>query len=156
MFPWGFDLVFFGISLVWGQDLHQPSYLHVLGVLILFWNQFRWGRSARSLSFSSLAHVPLGFDLVFLESSLSVGSGSRAFPFHLRMFPWGFFDLVFWNQFSVGSGSARSLSFLTCTCSLGVFFVLVFWNQFSVGWDLRFPFSFPPRVPWGFDLVESV
>jgi hypothetical protein len=48
--------------------------------------------------------------ILCLESSLSVGSDLRSFPFLTCVFPWGF-DLVFWNQFSVGSGSARSLSF---------------------------------------------
>jgi hypothetical protein len=53
-----------------------------------------WGRDLRSLSFSSLAHVPLGFLILCFGISLVWGQDLRApFPPHLRMFPWGF-DLV--------------------------------------------------------------
>jgi hypothetical protein len=78
---------------VWGQALPFPFSLACsLGVLIFvfFWNQFN-----------------------------SVGRDLRPFLFLTCMFPWGF-DLVFWNQFSVGSGSALLLSFSLAACSLGV------------------------------------
>jgi hypothetical protein len=59
-----------------------------LGVLILcFGISLVWGRDLRSLSFSSLAHVPWGFDLVFWNQ-FSVGRDLRAsFPFLTRVFP---------------------------------------------------------------------
>jgi hypothetical protein len=97
MFPWGFDLV--------------------------FWNQFSVG-SGSALSFlSSLACSLEVFDLVFFGISLVWGRDLLPFPFpHLRMFLGGF-DLVFWNQFGVGSGSARSLSlFSLARVPLVVFF----------------------------------
>jgi hypothetical protein len=40
---------------------------------------------------------------------------------------FGGFDLVFWNQFSVGRDYARSF-LLTC---MFPFLILCFWNQFS-------------------------
>jgi hypothetical protein len=105
-----------------------------------------WGRDLRFLSFSSLAHVPLGFDFVFWNQFSGVGICSlfsllthvplvffdlvfwnqfecevricAPFPSSTCVFPWVFF-LCFLNQFSVGSGSARSLSFSSLACSLG-------------------------------------
>jgi hypothetical protein len=89
---WFFDLVFW--NQVWGRSVRSsfPSSLHVpdlilcfgislvewiyalsphvffLGFDLVFWNQFSVGSDLRSLSFSSLARVPWGFDLVFWKS----------------------------------------------------------------------------------------
>jgi hypothetical protein len=124
----------FGISLVWGRDLRT------------------------SFPFSSLAHVPLGLILCFLVSLWRLGS-APPFPFLTCACSLGVFDLVFWNQFSVGSGSARSFPFLLAHVPLG-FFILCFWISLVWGRDLRAFFPFPHlRVPWGFFVscvLESV
>jgi hypothetical protein len=75
------------------------------------------------------------------------GQDTLTFLFLLRMFPCGF-DLVFWNQFSVGRICA--LPFPHLHVPLG-FLSCVFWNQFSVGSGSARSFPFPlARVPLGF------
>jgi hypothetical protein len=72
------------------------------------------------------------------------------------MFPLGFFDLVFWNQFC-GSDLRAPFPFLLRVFPWG--FDLVFWNQFVWGRDLRAPFPFPHlHMSWGFlsCVLESV
>jgi hypothetical protein len=67
-------------------------------------------RICAPFSFSSLAHVPLGFLILCFGISLFGVGGldlrSLSFSSLAHVFPWGF-DLVFWNQFSVGSGYAH-------------------------------------------------
>jgi hypothetical protein len=88
------------------------------------------------------------FDLVFLNSVYKSDLRAPLPPFpHLHV-PWVFFDLKFWNQFSVGRDLQGSLSFSSLLQVPWGFLISGLWNQFVNALFLSLQ-----RVPWGFDLV---
>jgi hypothetical protein len=119
---------------------------HVPRFCLVFWNQFECGSgSALSFLFYLRMFPWCFFDLVFFGISLVWDSITHSLLFSLVHVPLRFFDLVFWNQFRVGSGSALPFPFLTWVL------ILCFLIQFVWGRDLRSPLPFPHlHVPWVF------